>query len=160
MDAVPLVTSFLDARNLSSILFYGILFLLLRRLLSRITLSSCPSCFSPQSRLRGRGSTKWNNNNAVTWFGRESTCRTQESEEEGESGADANEPLVMAVTLMIFPWLPASNLFFYVGFVVAGQFFARCTSCSLIKVTSGPQSAFCTFHRWDSASLLRPEWKD
>lgn len=49
--------------------------------------------------------------------------KSQESEEEGEGekSSDGNDVLLMAVTLMIFPWLPASNLFFYVGFVVAGQ---------------------------------------
>lgn len=45
-----------------------------------------------------------------------------------DTAAGSEDALFMAILLMVFPWLPASNLFFYVGFVVAGQLFLiKCT---------------------------------
>lgn len=40
-----------------------------------------------------------------------------------KAAAGSEDALFMSILLMVFPWLPASNLFFYVGFVVAGQLF-------------------------------------
>ena len=38
-----------------------------------------------------------------------------------DRAAGSEDAFFMSILLMVFPWLPASNLFFYVGFVVAGQ---------------------------------------
>lgn len=145
MEAIPLVTTLTDSRNLFSLLLYSLFFLLVRRTLPRpLPRASCASCLCSSSpRLRSRGSPKWNNsvalrnnNNAVSFYSRDlagTGAKWSESDEEGdvEARRDANEPLLMAVTLMIFPWLPASNLFFYVGFVVAGQSPPSCcASCA------------------------------
>ena len=164
MDAIPLVTTLTDCRNGCSLLLYSMLFLLVRLTLPR-SASLCASCLcSPSSpaspKLKSRGSAKWNNNNAVSFYSRDLLwIKSNESDEEGdaETRRDANEPLLMAITLMIFPWLPASNLFFYVGFVVAGQSLLQ--QFVLLIHLVPPQNAFCTFHRWDSACSLRPEWR-
>ncbi|GAV09089.1 hypothetical protein RvY_18686-2 [Ramazzottius varieornatus] len=78
MDAVPLVTTWFDRRNLLSAILYGGLFLLGKRF------SGMACSLKEQSRLI--------------------------SEE---------ERLVLAVALLIIPFLPATNIFFYVGFVLA-----------------------------------------
>ena len=112
MQAIPLVTSLLDPRNLLSFAFYATLVSLIRTSMSR--LASSPPRVSTVT---------CHNNNHLTSRPREwlksGAVLAEETEEERRTVPETQ--LVMAVTLMVLPWLPASNLFFYVGFVVAGQ---------------------------------------
>ena len=88
MDAVPLITSVWDPRNLASLLFYVALGLAVHRPLTRLYPRLLSLAFSGKQP-------------ALVW--------------------DSGEARVMALalSLLILPFLPATNLFFYVGFVIA-----------------------------------------
>lgn len=80
MDAIPVVSTVLDNRNLSTVLFYTGLFLL------------------------------WKHVSGIS-----------EEAFDGEIHIDlsCSQRLMLALALLTIPFLPASNLFFYVGFVIA-----------------------------------------
>lgn len=114
MDTVPLVTGFSDPRNLCTLLTYAgfsaLLWTALRRN-NRLNVSSpAPATASPTH----------NNNNvkesvplaaAVSSSHRR---RHHRSTHQRESSV-----IVLSLALTVFPFVPASNLFFPVGFVVA-----------------------------------------
>lgn len=168
MDAIPLISSLADGRNLSSLLFYSFLVLVVRHSLPTHSTSSvlCGLCLcSPAPlKVKSRGSAKWNNNNAVCLYSRDLLCsKWSESDEEGEAEVrrDANDAMLMAVTLMIFPWLPASNLFFYVGFVVAGPFavqqnhFSHASRSTTERILYIPSMGFCLLIATGMEALMK-----
>ena len=133
MEAIPLLNSLSDYRNFYSALFYTSLCAIICKILSRLATdrslsASCNSCFCSPTAISAKTKSKvskWNNNNNNVSLHSSSSGSESEAESEVmDSRPATNEPLLMAIILLIFPWLPASNLFFYVGFVVAG-------SCSL-----------------------------
>lgn len=83
MEAIPLITSIADPRNLASFALYAVLALLAMTVLMS---------------LRRR--------------------RAGEDAAGGET-TTSGDVTVMGLALMLLPFLPATNLFFYVGFVVA-----------------------------------------
>ena len=87
MEAVPLITSLADPRNLASLLLYGGLVSL-----GVLYLSGWK---------RGGQSCSSNRRSAVF---------------DDDTGDDI---VILALALLVLPFLPATNLFFYVGFVVA-----------------------------------------
>lgn len=181
MEAIPLLNSLTDYRNFYSVLFYTSLCAIICKTLSRLATdrslsASSNSCYcSPISAKTKSKVSKWNNNNNNVSLHSSSSGSESEAESEVMDNRPAtNEPLLMAIILLIFPWLPASNLFFYVGFVVAGlcSFFPAETHENRLKGRSVcsakttlfyliffPQNVFCTFLPWASVFLLRPEWK-
>ena len=92
MNSIPLVESLLDARNLATLAFYSGLGCVVLAAVKRHH-----SCLVPT-------------------LGRAGLQKAQPSSPPGLAGAD---PVVMSTSLLVLPFLPATNLFFYVGFVVA-----------------------------------------
>ncbi|KAL3222705.1 hypothetical protein MRX96_000597 [Rhipicephalus microplus] len=154
MEAIPLVQSLADARNLLSAAFYGGLFHLVAFLVRLANWRrGAPPChcsaFQPKPpsllALSGGGKSYGkrfsNNNNCNTYSNglvsswscgscssaSSSSSECSESTNGGGGGpavasALSNQQLdatVLALALMVLPFVPATNLFFYVGFVVA-----------------------------------------
>ena len=94
MEAVPLVTTLADPRNLASLLLYGGLVAL-----SITYLTGWRRPWSP-SGSGGFISKRFSNNTL----------------DDSSAGDDV---VIISLALLVLPFLPATNLFFYVGFVVA-----------------------------------------
>ena len=95
MDALPLVTSLIDPRNIFSLIFYGIM-----TSLSLPLLTLLPISFQSFKAFLHRG-------------------RQFPSPRPTQHGLSCGPSLALALSLIVLPFLPATNLFFYVGFVLA-----------------------------------------
>ena len=95
MDALPLVTSLIDPRNIFSLIFYGIM-----TSLSLPLLTLLPISFQSFKPFLHRGS-------------------QFPSPRPTQHGLSCGPSLALALSLIVLPFLPATNLFFYVGFVLA-----------------------------------------
>ena len=95
MDALPLVTSLIDPRNIFSLIFYGIMTSLSLPLLTLLPISF--QSFKPFLH----------------------RARQFPSPRPTQHGLSCGPSLALALSLIVLPFLPATNLFFYVGFVLA-----------------------------------------
>lgn len=108
MEAVPLVRNLADARNLISLLFYGWL-----AALGLTYLTGWKKSWSSPGPVMSR---RWSLEEAST-----------------SSGDDV---VILGLALLVLPFLPATNLFFYVGFVVAE------------RILYIPSMGFCLLVSW------------
>ena len=121
MQAIPLVESFSDYRNLFSISFYAILGYLAYSLLKYIHRSSNETFAKPL--MNGNGysshtSLKRSTNKHKSFHSQNSSCSESHSEITSSS-PHSIDILILSIAIIIFPFIPATNLFFYVGFVIA-----------------------------------------
>lgn len=165
MEAIPLIHTLSDSRNIASLIFYGCLVILLKRIYQKSfqEYSSFDSCgcapcnyqhhHHQQPHLKhlkrpfnlktnnnnsmcstidddlctvGNGN---NNNNAMQFSSsisnisfsnnNSSICFTTEDYNSNLQSFTKTDSVIMSLTLMTIPFLPATNLFFYVGFVIA-----------------------------------------
>lgn len=131
MEALPRIKTLWDARNIQSIGFYGSLIAVLwrssglRRSTSSMDFAEVASISLPLLRRLG-------GNSCHTWLGLACDCHHQVSEhtrsapsyypasKSSSSTAAATSPAVfVSVAFLVLPFLAASNLLFYVGFVMA-----------------------------------------
>ncbi|KMQ95634.1 transmembrane and tpr repeat-containing protein [Lasius niger] len=138
MEAVPRITSLLDPRNLESVCLYGALigaaFWAVRGLRRRrrnsstvgysartVTSSRCPVCAGRRTGGCHTDGCRAANNNNNSPLG-DCHCAKRPSGNGGVNvGGRQTAAAALAVSLgfLVLPFLPASNLFFYVGFVIA-----------------------------------------
>ena len=108
MDTVPLVRGFADPRNLCTLLTYAgfvaLLWTALRRN-NRLNVSPAPAAAASLTN---------NNNNNVKESALLAVAPRRRRSTQRESSV-----IVLSLALTVFPFVPASNLFFPVGFVVA-----------------------------------------
>ena len=114
MSAVPLVGTWSDTRNLMTSAFYGALILMTWRVL-RLRGVSRPS-----------GAVVTSNGHCGDVGGLKST----------HSRRGSSHVLLLALALLVLPFIPATNLFFYVGFVVAERvlYIPSAGYCLLVSV--------------------------
>lgn len=105
MESVPLVTSLSDIRNSLSVIFYSLLVGLISKVLFKLY-----RLFARISSKTGWKSQE-SSNLSKTWPTQLAANTTSQIE--------AISVIALALSLIILPFLPATNLFFYVGFVVA-----------------------------------------
>ena len=98
MTSIPLITSLLDPRNILTVGFYSLMTSLTSKLVLKLYKLHSPTFLSP-----------WRTNLSKTW----SSSNTPTSQ------IEAISIIALALSLLILPFLPATNIFFYVGFVVA-----------------------------------------
>lgn len=120
MDAVPLVEKFDDSRNLGSLVFY--------LLLGAVGLAYICGWKRPSSW------TIWSRN--VGGSSRRTTTSSTAVNSSNSLDSLGEDIVIMSLAIMIFPFLPATNLFFYVGFVVAER---------LLYI---PSMGFCLLVSW------------
>ncbi|XP_056654557.1 protein O-mannosyl-transferase TMTC2 isoform X3 [Monodelphis domestica] len=125
MDAVPLIKTICDWRNLHTVAFYTGLFLL-----------AYFSLRNPSTKRECNGKAIPNGKQNVNGHSCQSDTEYQDSEpkpsfaEKVENGIKNHVPqqpslpsteniVVLSLSLLIVPFVPATNLFFYVGFVIA-----------------------------------------
>lgn len=139
MDAIPRISSIKDPRNICTLTFYVTIFILSRRCLKKLLMKrtrkeklakedknwicSCPVCYQSLSDIHSASCRTTNNNNSVSaqsscvCITLPSTVRFKESRNQRKPSASA--AVLMGFSLLMLPFLPATNLLFYVGFVVA-----------------------------------------
>ena len=110
MDAVPLLTSLRDTRNILSLTFYSLLLCFTSKLLLKFYQQ-----FAPTTPVRL--CSLWKSNLSKTWSSGSNTPTP--SRHQRTSQIERLAVIALALSLIILPFLPATNIFFYVGFVVA-----------------------------------------
>ncbi|KAJ3630169.1 hypothetical protein MTP99_011377 [Tenebrio molitor] len=112
MDAVPRITSLGDCRNVITVGFYTLLGLLAKRGLSTPRVErTCRCCHLGLSDVHSASCRTTNNNNTA-----HSTCVCLLGRRRTAGGSCV---VLLSLALLTLPFLPATNLLFYVGFVVA-----------------------------------------
>ena len=154
MNAIPLVESLFDPRIVFLLLFYSLLVYLFCHIKDSlntqfVSQSLDTEVLSPYTKSvsNGNGYSHSTNNNHSS--NNKHLMQRQSSSKHGDghrqcSDEDAiycpsaitsssNSVLIIAISIIVFPFLPASNLFFYVGFVIAE------------RVLYIPSMGFCIF---------------
>ena len=141
MEAVPLVERGTDFRNLCTVTFYGILAYVcvyIVRHLNRSTEKTvngngyASHIHSPTTTSNNSsGSSSHHNSKNYSWprrrFLRRGSTSSTGSEDENLFSVPTDQRrhqrtvhiLVVSLAMMVFPFIPATNIFFYVGFVIA-----------------------------------------
>ena len=128
MDSIPLIESFSDNRVLLVVIFYSFFVALALRLLSSLLESS--EFTSITSYL----------DNRTTWF--DSPLHPHMVQ------------LYFAFCFLVIPFLPSTNLFFYVGFVVAERVLFMPSIGYCILVTTAYYNLCARFSQWKRAITL------
>ncbi|XP_022913301.1 protein O-mannosyl-transferase Tmtc2 [Onthophagus taurus] len=126
MDAIPRLQSIRDPRNLYSFTFYVCLGLLIKHCTSTMLNKKevdlpekcfCPVCHQTFSELHTSSCRTTNNNNSVNVC----SCMviSKKLYREKSDKKSIHSTLILSMAFLTLPFLPATNLFFYVGFVVA-----------------------------------------
>ncbi|XP_075225931.1 protein O-mannosyl-transferase TMTC2-like [Lycorma delicatula] len=128
MEAIPRIHKLSDSRNLLSLIFYYILYYFLKRCLPRfeynknsnfrqiqITKRSilCTQCDNNLYEFHSPSCRLVNNNN------RPLSCDCLNERPDHITPPTFRHSLLMCLSFMVIPFIPATNIFFYVGFVVA-----------------------------------------
>lgn len=129
MSSVPLVESLADYRNIFTIVFYSVLAYLAYFTLNFISNHSKPfsvhmngNGYSDHviSTSKSTGKHKTFHTHRQTSFMSESASNSTNSHSIGLSiSSHSVDVLIFSIALIVLPFIPASNLFFYVGFVIA-----------------------------------------
>ncbi|KYN33117.1 Transmembrane and TPR repeat-containing protein 2, partial [Trachymyrmex septentrionalis] len=143
MDAVPRITSPFDPRNLESVCLYTVLIAaafwavrglrrpcrdstmgLFQQTYPRSASSRCPVCAGRRIGGCHTDGCRAANNNNNSPFG-DCHCAKRPNSNAGVNGVNvgsrqtAATAIAVSLGFLVLPFLPASNLFFYVGFVIA-----------------------------------------
>ncbi|KAM8718013.1 hypothetical protein ACLKA7_004682 [Drosophila subpalustris] len=122
MEAIPRIRTLGDVRNLLSLGCYAALLALCRSCLScSIDLAAVSRISLPLLQRLGGNSCCW------AWHGFISACNHQSLDRGTNSSAkfssacksSSDSTLLISIAFLVLPFLPACNLFFYVGFVLA-----------------------------------------
>lgn len=111
MGTIPVVESILDHRNLQTLFFYFFLFLLILSVILRSKNCHLSNEFSDQSSDKSQTL----NTNTENPSNKKSTFFNFPPQESNRSNCNT----ILFISMTILPFIPASNLFFPVGFVVA-----------------------------------------
>lgn len=132
MEAIPLIRSPGDARNIATAAFYSTLAYAGWK---SLTWSSCSPSSLVTSSLNLDTSSIFHRSNSVALVSPPSESSSTSSSTAGSlksergttprwsqwqtGGVDSVDLMVISLSVMVLPFIPATNLFFYVGFVVA-----------------------------------------
>ncbi|KAK7461646.1 hypothetical protein BaRGS_00038595, partial [Batillaria attramentaria] len=116
MEAIPLVESVSDVRNMATVVFYCCLGYVGLHVIRNLHKQSKESAIKPYA--NGNGVASETITEGVP------TASTDSSSLDTSSSSPKLTPrslnvLIIALSIIVFPFIPASNLFFYVGFVIA-----------------------------------------
>ncbi|CAH2277650.1 transmembrane and TPR repeat-containing 2 isoform X1 [Pelobates cultripes] len=148
MDAVPLIKSVIDWRNIHTVAFYILLFLL-----------AYSSLKSPSTKRECNGKLFMNGKQNTNGHSCQSDVDYKNSEQRPtivsklENGVknhisqelqlpSTENIVVLALSLLIVPFVPASNLFFYVGFVIAERVLYIPSMGFCLLITAGVRALY------------------
>ncbi|XP_067676543.1 protein O-mannosyl-transferase TMTC2-like isoform X1 [Haliotis asinina] len=128
MESVPLVESLSDYRNIYTIIMYISIALFAQVIIKQLNQSCRNPILGLKSQMNGNGvqhnthDGKLNPPNQKSRLIRRESGSSSDSDElDAPSSFTENHcnVLIISLAIIIFPFIPASNLFFYVGFVIA-----------------------------------------
>ncbi|ESP04617.1 hypothetical protein LOTGIDRAFT_135841 [Lottia gigantea] len=130
MESIPLIQNLADFRNIWTLLLYSILVYIAMKILkdlSKSRYSNLSHFVKPHSNGNGVGHHSASNTKttvyAKTRLKRRGSNSSTDSCEEmpvfAQKDSSNIEILIISLSIIIFPFIPASNMFFYVGFVIA-----------------------------------------
>ncbi|XP_059141157.1 protein O-mannosyl-transferase TMTC2-like [Physella acuta] len=134
MEAVPLVEGLGDHRNIFTLIFYASMFYLVFHVLNSIQKDDATSDFDQTKYFKRKysamASKTYTNGTGISGssFSHSNGSSKSRSYDENNGGKIMASPpvsirqvdiIVISLALIVFPFIPATNLFFYVGFVVA-----------------------------------------
>ena len=121
MNAIPLVESVSDLRNIFTIAFYAILGYLAYYILSFIHRSKDITDNKPYMNGNGHSSfmSSKHSTNKTKIFQRQSSSSSHNDCDISSNSPHSIDILILSIAIIVFPFIPATNLFFYVGFVIA-----------------------------------------
>ena len=152
MDAVPLIESLADFRNLWTLVFYAAI-TYATSLLLRVNNHDRTSSRKYKPTSNGYAnhcttSTTTNKGSVHRRFMRRPSISSTESEDSTKHSRQQNpitslHVIIISLAILVFPFVPASNLFFYVGFVIAERvlYIPSMGYCLLLA------HGVCTLHR-------------
>ena len=121
MNAIPLVESVSDLRNTFSLSFYTILGCSAYYILSYIHHSKDITDNKPY--MNGNGHSNFtaskHSTNKTKSFQRQSSSSSHNDSDISDHSPHSLDILILSIAIIVFPFIPATNLFFYVGFVIA-----------------------------------------
>ncbi|KAG7225729.1 hypothetical protein INR49_012315 [Caranx melampygus] len=163
MDAVPLVRSFADWRNLHTVAFYGGFFLLALFGLRGHSSSKAKESNGKAHVTNGKSITNGNgfhapdaNHNTDQW-----PTKTTMNGSAGlhhcppQTSLPPTENLVLfSISILSMPFIPATNLFFYVGFVIAERVLYIPSIGFCLLVAAGARALYVRLRTRGSKALL------
>ncbi|XP_024085019.1 transmembrane and TPR repeat-containing protein 2-like, partial [Cimex lectularius] len=117
MDSVPRITSLFDCRNIFTILFYALLYIGVSRCIR--DLRHCEEVAKKRRKCRGCGHSGVYHTRACKLSNNNNYPTTPCSCSTPSRVTKQSETIILSLAILVVPFLPATNLFFYVGFVVA-----------------------------------------
>ncbi|XP_057663006.1 protein O-mannosyl-transferase TMTC2-like [Diorhabda carinulata] len=166
MEAIPRITTIKDIRNIVSLVFYYGIAVILKKCMLRIRKKvkreerpkednkSCTVCHMNCSDIHSSSCRTTNNNNTTNFSSSfcvcYSYCRPLIIHRPEKRQHNSNAAIVLSFAFLALPFLPATNMLFYVGFVVAERvlYLPSAGLCLLLGLASGTL--------WDSYKRHRP----
>ncbi|XP_051911642.1 protein O-mannosyl-transferase TMTC2-like isoform X2 [Hippocampus zosterae] len=159
MDAVPLVRSWTDWRNLHTLAFYG-----------GVVLLTWFGFHGPTSQGKDTDGKATDGKSVANGNGYHAPDTNHNADSgppktvaNGSGGLDDHPPgmslpptenlVILSLALLALPFIPASNLFFYVGFVIAERVLYIPSIGFCLLVAAGARSAYVRL-RWKSCKAL------
>lgn len=168
MEAVPLLETLTDLRNICTVTFYGVLayvtVYICQHLNRTVERTSNGNGFAAHAQSPGGGPavtpSSGGHGGRSGWSRRRHVRRGSNSSSGSDDDSLCHVPpeqrshartlhvLVIALALIIFPFIPATNLFFYVGFVIAE------------RVLYIPSMGFCLLVAHGAGVMYEKYWRD
>lgn len=169
MDAIPKITSLNDGRILLSAIFYfsisRILYKTVKIIKSRRAVknkkdiswskdSSCTVCRSNFHNVHSTSCRASNNNNTTNFQSSFCVCPNTRTHKKYHRVANSSGAVLLSLAFLALPFLPATNIVFYVGFVVAERVLYLPSSgmCLLIGFVVG--SLWSTYKKYRYVILV------
>lgn len=153
MNAIPLVESLSDLRNIYSISFYTVLGYLAYYILNYIH-SSKDISVKPFMNGNGHSNSTASKHsiNKHKSFQRQSSSNHISANDISDNSPHSVDILILSIAIIVFPFIPATNLFFYVGFVIAERvlYIPSMGFCLLVG-----HGAYIVYRRYQNDSAWR-----
>ncbi|XP_041350711.1 protein O-mannosyl-transferase TMTC2-like [Gigantopelta aegis] len=162
MEAVPLIKTFTDIRNCSTVLLYTALAYFAHQIIKSLHSAPQKDTFH-KPHMNGNGVSNHTSHIQYTkqqtsfpkarLKTRRGSCSSTDSNEDIPNSvlsSQTAEVVILSLAIMVFPFIPASNLFFYVGFVIAE------------RILYIPSMGFCLLVAFGADLLytyMREKWK-
>lgn len=166
MDALPLIRTIADRRNILTVAFYLVLLLLawfslwMQQTAKSKDVNGKAHHYTNGKNGNSNGhSYQWNNHehgiDSHTDTHINSTQNGTKKHHESRTPLPTTENVVVfALGLLVIPFLPATNLFFYVGFVIAERVLYIPSMGFCLLVTVGMRSLYVRLRRRSSRAVL------
>ena len=127
MEAVPLIESLWDTRNVLTLVFFAVLLFMIGFIISSHTKELMVKTWTSNGHIDNVVTPMVKSNGHKRRHSRRgSTSSTESSDSDNQSESPLHlsdnhsvSLIILSLAIIIFPFLPATNLFFYVGFVIA-----------------------------------------